>query len=83
MAFRGIFAEDANVCSLGMTFDRCRYCGLPYHDLAVNPGQVECNDRPCVGPGWAATPRASRAIPRALTDPRVGHSGRVLEVADV
>ena len=62
--FRGIFAEDANICSLGMTFDRCRHCGLPHHDLAVDPGQTDCHDLPCTGLGWAATPRASRSIRR-------------------
>ena len=85
--FRGIFAEDANICSLGMTFDRCRHCGLPHHDLAVDPGQTDCHDLPCTGLGWAATPRASRSIPRILprttTGRWAGQDGRLLQTLDL
>ena len=70
-AFRGIRAEDANICSLGIAFDRCRHCGLPHHNRAVVAGLKECHDLPCTGHGWVATPRASLHIPECIRIPRI------------
>ena len=70
-AFRGIRAEDANICSLGVASDRCRHCGLPHDDRAVAAGLKECHAFPCTGHGWVATRRASRYIPECVRIPRI------------